>query len=106
LTWTNTTNLLVYITWELNFTSRQYFLYCLVVALSPSLQSQLEGKYRLFGAMSTDTDLKESDSVQDQGESAVVLPAESPSAPPSTPKDEHRIEAAIPPARFWTLSLG
>ncbi|WAO90523.1 MFS domain-containing protein [Fusarium falciforme] len=56
--------------------------------------------------MSTDTDLKESDSVQDQGESGVVLPAESPSAPPSTPKDEPRIEAAIPPARFWTLSLG
>lgn len=56
--------------------------------------------------MSTDMELKESDSVQDQGESGAVLPAQSPSAPPSTPKDEHRIEAAFPPARFWTLSLG
>ncbi|RMJ14653.1 hypothetical protein BHE90_008974 [Fusarium euwallaceae] len=56
--------------------------------------------------MSTDMDLKESDSVQDQTESGVVLPADSPSARPSTPKDEHHIEAAILPARFWTLSLG
>ncbi|RSL55579.1 hypothetical protein CEP54_009298 [Fusarium duplospermum] len=56
--------------------------------------------------MSMDMDLKESDSVQDPGESGVVLPADSPSALPSTPKDEHHIEAAIPPTRFWTLSLG
>ncbi|KAM0418584.1 hypothetical protein ACHAPT_012483 [Fusarium lateritium] len=51
-------------------------------------------------------DLKETDSAQDQGDPAMMLPAEGASAPTPTPKDDHIQVSAMPPARFWTLCLG